>query len=437
MCLEVYIHDTSHEHDTRLPSIINPSTGYTVYSPFQEPYPCRPCDYTHVFEPISPQQFCPYHPGCCRFEGKIVCRFEEGTCATRVKYHHFVDKENGEEEDLSFLDVYLGNNPSLLIVVAWFFKAGVELLLANVCQNKIRERLFRNDGNDSNEEDTVKRADLEVQLAHFSYATACSKEALTQFATLWNLNSGPGILPPRPGWHPNPEKNAGLSELLNLKVQGWDQGGASQNLWPPRVELWEEFKTGSLSVYDDPSIMTWKFVNEIQAFIPHPPSSFLNFKRPLPLPEQISWAVFDPDTQVAPLDSSASVKIPSSPSSAFSPSPLPPPPSSPNDIKSSDYATDSNSGSSEISDDDEETDRVYPIEAIVDHYPRNSAFIHVTAFKVRWEGDWEPSQKETWQRKRDIAPQTIKEYWEEVRAKNRKRIATQTRRRLRQREGWY
>ncbi|KAI0106368.1 hypothetical protein F4776DRAFT_646307 [Hypoxylon sp. NC0597] len=435
MCLEVYVHNTSHEHDTRLPSIINPSTGYTVYSPFQEPYPCRPCDYTHVFEPISPQQFCPYHQGCCRLEGKIVCRFEEGTCATRVKYHHFVDKENGEEEDLSFLDAYLGSNPSLLFLAAWFFKAGVELALANICRNKIRERLSEKDDDNSDEGDTVQRAGLGVRLAHLSYVIACSNEALAQFAILWNLNSGPGVLPPRPGRHPYPEQNAELSRLLNLKVQGWNQRDVSQYPWPPKVELWEEFKAGSFSFYDDPSIMSWAFVNEIKGFIPNPPSSFLNIKRLLSPPEPINWEVFNPNTKIAPLDSSAPTGMLSSPSSALSP--LPPPPNSSNDIKSSECVSDSDSNNNEINDEEDETDRVYPIEAIVGHRPRKSTLKHVTAFKVRWEGDWEPNQKETWQHKEDIAPQIIKEYWEEVSAKNRKRTAGRMRRRIRQQKGKY
>ncbi|KAI0836508.1 hypothetical protein F5Y06DRAFT_104889 [Hypoxylon sp. FL0890] len=483
MCLEVYIHNTCREHDTRLPCTLNPATGYTVLSPFQEPYPCQSCEYAHVCESVPPQQFCPYHPGCCELEGKVVCQFEESTCKVRVKYHHFVDKGNGETEDLSFLNAYLGFNPPLLFLAAWFFKAGVELALANVRRNQILERFSAAGGDDSDENNAAKRVELEVQLAHFSHVIACSREALDQFAVLWDLNAGIGALPPRPGCYPDPEQNATLSSELNLTVQGWNQRDVSQYGWPRQVELREEFKAGLLPIYDDPSIMCWEFIDSNQrTFTSLPTSSFSTFSHRSSPVEQIGSIFFNPGTPVVSLDGSVPIAASFSSSSSLSS------PSSPDDVRDeSDYDsnpsvsntndtndnidiaditdingsddtdetdeidetddtddtddTDNTEGTDDIDstddDDEDETFREYPIEAIVDHRPRSSTFSQVNWFKVRWAGDWPPRQKETWQRKWEIAPHIIAEYWEQNGGKNCKGARTMRRKRGRQQTGKY
>ncbi|KAI1408672.1 hypothetical protein F5Y13DRAFT_204660 [Hypoxylon sp. FL1857] len=420
MCLEVYIHHTSRENDSRQPCIVNPATGYKVLSPFQEPYPCRPCAYTHVTEPIPPQQSCPYHPSCCKLEGKVVCRFEDGACTTRVKYHHFAHKEDGEVEDLSFLDAYLVDSPPLLFLVAWFFKTGSELAIAQIHRDQISARLSRVGGSDSNEGNAAERAALEVQLAHFSYIVAYSGAALAQFAILWDLNSSPGALPPRPGWNPDPEQNATLSRKLKLTVQGWDWRDTGRHSWPPHVELWEEFRTGSLPVYEDPSIMTLQ-----EAFTPLSSSSSLNLTHISPQRQPISFVSFNTGVPIMAPDRRAPTEARSSPVSP------PSPPSSPND-----YNPGSNTNS-DNADSASDRNRMYYVEDLVDHRPRTSTLRQVKQFKVRWAGNWPPDQKETWQPRRDIPSHIIAGYWGKISDTNHRRANMRRRRRMRQQKGEY
>ncbi|KAI1134602.1 hypothetical protein F5Y05DRAFT_421981 [Hypoxylon sp. FL0543] len=424
MCLEVYIHTTCREHDTRRPSVVNPATGYTVYSPFQEPSPNPRCEYPHVYELIPPDLHCPYHPGCCKLEGKVVCQFEGDTCRTRVKYHHFVDKENGETDDLSFLDAYLCINPSLVFIAAWFFKAGVQLAEADLRRNKLLDRLSSVDGDNNKNQ----RQKLERRLAHLSSAVALSRESVGQFAVIWDLNTGPKALPPRPGWHPDPEQNAGLSNDLRLKVQGWRRRDADEIEWPRLVNLREGFRAGLLPIYDDPSIVCWGFRTKDQAASSFPSSTYISAPA-----EQVDCVHFNTGTPIVYLEP----KTPEAASYASSyvlPSPSPRP-----DIFKHDSDHESNHSASdadESSEQEEDSNKLYPIEAIVGHGPPSAPSLkRLKMLKVRWSGDWPPDQKETWQMKDDIPPDIVANYWQQVKAKKRETSHTPKRRRTRRRRG--
>ncbi|KAI1088994.1 hypothetical protein F5B19DRAFT_399261 [Rostrohypoxylon terebratum] len=261
MCFDLHIHHTAQEHDTRHLSIINPATGYTVYSPWQDPgILTELCTYPHIFEPIPPNQSCPFHPKCCRLERQFVCRFSGGGCPMRVKYHHFVDEANGETKDISFLSAYFGYNPSILLIAGWFFKAGVELALADKYRSQIWQRLTEMarchiDGQSQITVDQMEKKNLDARYAHFTRIINCSREVLGQFAILWDLNTGPGVLPPRPGSSPEPLYNEPLSSRLRIRANRWVKRDESQFYWPQLIRLWPNFQAGFLPIGDDPSIV--------------------------------------------------------------------------------------------------------------------------------------------------------------------------------------
>ncbi|KAI0880003.1 uncharacterized protein GGS22DRAFT_198418 [Annulohypoxylon maeteangense] len=261
MCFDLYVHNTVREHDTRHLSIINPVTGYTVYSPWQDPQMSPPCDYPHILDPIPPRESCPFHPRCCRLQRHFVCRFRDGSCQTQVKYHHFVEETNDETKDTSFLSAYFGYNPSLLLIAAWLFKSGVELAIADKHRSQISQLLAEMAESDNSQGckaiDSVQQAKLEARYARLTYIITCSREVIGQFATLWDLNTGPGALPPRPGSHPNPESNEPLSRRLNLRTDRWVKVDDGKFSWPRLIQLWPNFEAGFLPIGDNPSVVLW------------------------------------------------------------------------------------------------------------------------------------------------------------------------------------
>ncbi|KAI0173063.1 hypothetical protein GGR52DRAFT_370243 [Hypoxylon sp. FL1284] len=191
MCLLLFIHNTTPEHETRLFSVVNPDTGYAVYNPFQDPYASPPCDYPHIFEQIARHEACPWHSGCCRLSQRLVCRQKGETCQVRVKYHHFSFADEDANEILSFLNVYYKGSQVLLQLASRFFEAGTELALANYHRNKVSESLSMADyGN---------RADLAAKFDQLSHSVSHAAQRFSNLARLWDLNTGPKALPPRPG----------------------------------------------------------------------------------------------------------------------------------------------------------------------------------------------------------------------------------------------
>ncbi|KAI0017963.1 hypothetical protein F4780DRAFT_781815 [Xylariomycetidae sp. FL0641] len=102
MCIHLFLHNTSPEHDTRFLAVLNAITGYTVYSPFQDPYvkacgaPCfaaAPSSRGLVVVAggdIQPHEHCLWHPACCRLERSAICRQPDPRrCTTWTKYHHY------------------------------------------------------------------------------------------------------------------------------------------------------------------------------------------------------------------------------------------------------------------------------------------------------------------------------------------------------------
>ncbi|KAI2617880.1 hypothetical protein GGR54DRAFT_201814 [Hypoxylon sp. NC1633] len=461
MCFHVISHHTSSEHDTRFLSIINPVTGYTVYSPFQEPYTGQRCTYPHIVAPIHPVPVCPWHPGCCRLTENVICHGDPNVCATRVRYHHYVDEEKGEINDLSFLHAYLSWDPSNLLIPAWFFKAGVELGLADMYKNQTLRRLDQLNGAGLY---AAERASLEPHLARYSNMLTCAQETLGQFARLWDEKSEQGFLPPRPGKHPDPVQNVYSSAALNLRVGTWAKTDTNAFPWPQLVELWPRFRAGLLRFEDDPAILplvgstrmssnlnTDALFSNLSLDSPYksppidprifnpapvnplpftaPPTQPLLSSPPLRYPVQERQFI-TPTTQPA-ISQYSSMSSLTTLSSA-SPSPFSSPPlssvhsSHPLDTESESEAAStifvslSGSSESETTEGAEslgtelDEGQVFAIEALVGHRPPGASRSRVVSYRVRWEGDWPPRQKETWQRERDIAPCHIEEYWKRL-----------------------
>ncbi|KAI1775951.1 hypothetical protein F4818DRAFT_458087 [Hypoxylon cercidicola] len=398
MCLSVYIHNTSYEHETRFLSVVNPDTGYAVYNPFQDPYVSPSCDYPHVFEPIPPQEVCLWHPKCCRITQRVLC-LNAKACGVRVKYHHFCFADEDAEECLSSLNAYLMGNVSLLPLVCWYFKAGVELGLAIMHRNMVSRSLAA---------DAAKRADLEAQFAQLSMSASYTADRIRQLARLWDVNIG--ALPLRPGALKGMMQNSLHSINIGLR-EAPDNNHNDRSLC---VEL-SEVQVGHIPFGNDlsgfsSSLVPTRDISQLESSstVPPPVDQQLEVNNRW-LPESIHQS-----------------RVPSPCLSSSSPLSSPPCSSEPDSLNLS-ILEDSDSYRDEESQSDEEDDTIYPIETLVGHRPRGVARSHVTAYKIRWEGDWPRNQKQTWQRAEHTPMECIDQYWET-------RLANTHRRRRRRRK---
>ncbi|KAI5856159.1 hypothetical protein GGS23DRAFT_601268 [Durotheca rogersii] len=316
MCLRLTVHHTSRRHDTRFLSIINPVTGYTVHSPWQEPYQTlQVCDYPCVVEKIPVEEHCLWHGHCCRLHTTYLCQQDVGICAVWVKYHHFVfdedeyhDDEHHDEHhdehdrkipnDLPFLGAYLRYGACLQLV-PWLFKAGVELCLADTYRAQISRELagaILDRGADAAE----KRMLLESRLRHFEIVMAYARDCLGQFARLWDAETARRALPPRPGAAADPEQSAVVSELMRLDVESWAQRDVGVVPWPDYIKIWPEFRKRPFPVATDgdPSLACWTCVLVYQKL------------GPMPTQREIPTLSFDPNlpllSSTSSLDSTVS-----------------------------------------------------------------------------------------------------------------------------------
>ncbi|KAI2617922.1 hypothetical protein GGS26DRAFT_602936 [Hypomontagnella submonticulosa] len=269
MCIVVLIHHTHRHHDTRYPSVINPITGHTVYSPWQDPGESPPCD-----------SCCPSKP---------------------ISYHYFAfDDEKFRTSDLGFLrHEYMMYNPSLLFIVSWLFKSGVELyaarqhlqpLMQRLAKAKIHSGVYSEDddsGDDKMDEgipNVAEAAELEQKVAFYTSIINRAIDNLTQFALIWDLNTRPGTLPPRPGQRPNPADNGDLAEKLHLRVLGWVDDDITLPPWPQRIPLLDEYRGGIIPIDDDPSVIDWLIVVRDYKMSKQPPYVTFNAGVDLPPP---------------------------------------------------------------------------------------------------------------------------------------------------------
>ncbi|KAI8958845.1 hypothetical protein F5Y11DRAFT_362362 [Daldinia sp. FL1419] len=227
MCLVIYAHFTTREHDSRFPSIINAATRYTVLSPWQDPA-VRKCDQPHM-DNIEEDLKCDWHPGCCRLEILPRCNSVSGGCKIWCRYHHFIDRGRGDTNDGAFLGYFTPNDSTLLLTASWLFKSGVEAY-------SLRQNLaiLPPAAHDEQPSTSLIRKRLEDSL---SQAT----DDIGQFAILWDRktsDSGFHQLPWRPGAERDPRDNKAWSEdYLRLRVVDRGHPDPSLAQWPSYVRL--------------------------------------------------------------------------------------------------------------------------------------------------------------------------------------------------------
>ncbi|KAI1496296.1 hypothetical protein F5X99DRAFT_414247 [Biscogniauxia marginata] len=182
-------------------------------------------------------------------------------CKKWVKYHHFYETPEGR--DRRFLREYFKYDPSALLFSAHFFKAGVELGLANRYHRQVQRRLEylgTNAGYGSEEEKAV----LYSQLSYFSRVSNCALEVLGQSARFWDSQAARGLFPPRPGRESIPELDVTILEDSHFRVANWVKNDNGPVPWPDNVETWPNF-SDLLPFREDPSIVSWCFPQGIGA----------------------------------------------------------------------------------------------------------------------------------------------------------------------------
>ncbi|KAI1654946.1 hypothetical protein F4813DRAFT_392197 [Daldinia decipiens] len=439
MCLEIYVHCTTREHDTRRLSVLNPITGYTVYSPWQEPHNMI-CDYPHITEQIDVNQRCHWHPRCCRLEHHRWCWSDN--CSLWSKYHHFVDERNGEIKDISFLGIYKGYNPTNLFLAGWFFKSGVELWFSN---HHLGNSPIIVEGS-SYAAGLANAGWLRTRLVEIA---TMATECLGQFAILWDLNSGPGALPPRPGCEADPRLNERLSRVLCLRVA--ESGrflDTSPVPWPHYIQLWDKFRAGIVPLRDDPYTVPWitgpsgvksnpesmfstvPNLNGVLQPEQHPPEMIYNPGMPYiypTFPPHVASLKQEPESLLNNIPMDTLPTPPSTPTPFIStlPGPTLPTDIRPMDTLLSPYSPihsattplsplttpmlEENMSISPIPNsvgdniEPDGGDDVPNVDALVGHDPPHAARRAVQWYKVRWEGDW-GEDKETWERVINIPP---------------------------------
>ncbi|KAI0007543.1 hypothetical protein F4779DRAFT_629026 [Xylariaceae sp. FL0662B] len=431
MCFHLYTHHTTPDHDTRFLSTLNPVTGYKVRSPFQDPFIGK-CDYPCRLEQLKLEEACPWHGGCCRLERREICRWGAvtpgtitvngrrnkqtsiGNCIDWFNYHRLVYIDDGGlDDETSFLQPFFKSEPGVIALAANFFKVGVELTLATTYHIQIAQKLTRVDGGDNqvkvgdqgqgNEGESAvigvpERTELERHLGHFNRVIQYAESILAQFARLWDLKTMRGEALTRPGREPYPEHNWAVIMGLELVMEGWDGNDEGTITWPHNVELWPQLHLHRHS-----------FLSRHHSHIMHLPVTIMAILIALLVLTQPSRAVLGQDY----LPSSGSTSA--SPSRSLNPS-VRIKSSSSNDSTSNDATDDATDDT-----DSEISGAEYDVEALVDHRPKGVSRSQVRFFKVRWEGDqWSPSQKETWERKRNIAPHLVRNYWKSFPTRRRK-----------------
>ncbi|KAI0454179.1 hypothetical protein F5B21DRAFT_259876 [Xylaria acuta] len=256
MCIRVCIHRTSAVHDKRFSAVLNPATGYTVLSPFQDPSSdcCKsPCI---DIPSMSSQTCCPWHAGCCKFDEYTLPCSGPQSCNMSVNYHHFLSKE-APSFSVGVLRVYMVD-PTFLSHAVRFFKAGVELNLALAKLPELQSSLDRLRGLGLSDSSTaVNKASIASRWYHYQHIKLASAAFLAQLAIYWDMKTENGRWPQRPGREVCPEMNPVNDSDAYLKVvtvgkMDFDARGE----WPHIFKQWPNF-IESLSDDSDPSLLPW------------------------------------------------------------------------------------------------------------------------------------------------------------------------------------
>ncbi|KAI6082539.1 hypothetical protein F4821DRAFT_281741 [Hypoxylon rubiginosum] len=364
MCIHVFIHHTTREHDTRLLSTLNPVTGYTVNSPFQDPFVTSPpCDYPHILGPLLPEEVCSWHPRCCRLEQQILCKTDGKFCRLklRVRYHHFYFAGEAAEQNLSFLEPYLNGEAHSLLLIGWFFKAGVELCLANIYRDK---KLLDFNTTDEKDLSQIYRTQYLCASNLVLYAT----NRLNQFALQWDTELGAFLS--RPGALLDTFQNSLYSQSLGLRLDSLTHLDSYRESVVFQFDKLPRFQ----------SVTAESFLYEQLPF-GNDPSSVSDFS--------FSLSVAPTQGLLARHGSEGS-----------------------EDKEDTEGSEDKEGAEDSEESEDGGDDTIYAIEGIVDHRPRGVIErSRIRSYKIRWQGDWPRNQKQTWQRARDTPDLYIDQYF--------------------------
>ncbi|RYP89818.1 hypothetical protein DL770_004029 [Monosporascus sp. CRB-9-2] len=228
MCVTVHLHHTSYAHESRFLSVINVATGYTVFSPFQEPFyrSCpRPC--SRPYDEVPPRNRCRWHRGCCWLETtSLRCReylaasernqlpgrrttqqqkqqIRRGECPRPVTCLHLYEGEDRRLPE-GYLDYLLACDPLFLCLQNLLFGTGAELVLAcahrRVAALRRLELFLAGFAVDTPPPPTYADADADEALgrdaARAEGVAGLAAAFLVELARFWD---GEKRLPPRPG----------------------------------------------------------------------------------------------------------------------------------------------------------------------------------------------------------------------------------------------
>ena len=239
MCVDIYLHNTSYAHESRWVSLINPGTGWAVYSPFQEPYR-RCCATPCLKEPVPAQKQCPWHGGCCVLDRLFRrCAFYDRAsnfvpCSRPLTVLHFYQGEGtgagGEVARIpaSYVEYLLICDPLFLSLQNQLFNAGAELILARTCYASAARRFEELRFIDGlltppvspavGRRATVspETAAVRQELTRCDQMVRAADAYVTELARYWDHKSATGGKPgsptskdftPRPGREPEPLNN--------------------------------------------------------------------------------------------------------------------------------------------------------------------------------------------------------------------------------------
>ena len=287
MCVDLYLHNTSYAHESRWVSLINPGTGWAVYSPFQEPY--RRCCATPCLRGTVPaQKQCAWHGGCCMLDRVFRrCAFYDRAsnivpCSRPLTVLHFYQGEGtgpgGEVARIpgSYVEQLLTCDPLFLSLQNQLFNAGAELVLARTCQARAA-RLFedlcsidalfpppmpRAGGRRPTEgpETAAARQELTRSSQMVNFAIAY----ISELARFWDHKTATAGKPfndftPRPGREREPLENFLHCEDTMFRVFSWGVRDAAPIPFPNTVPLrpGDEFERAVRAHSDDSHIIPW------------------------------------------------------------------------------------------------------------------------------------------------------------------------------------
>ncbi|KAI8628794.1 hypothetical protein F5Y19DRAFT_96717 [Xylariaceae sp. FL1651] len=261
MCILVCLHHTPINHkDTRFPSVLNPATGFTVLSPFQDPHAAS-CPFPCIIQDST----CPWHSGCCRFTQQRFCRYDgrKSQCRFWIKYHHVL--QENETFNIKALRSYQVDDPGFLHFVGHFFKTGAELNLAHSKLVEIQQLLKKPSSKagsdmDSDLDSAIKRVSLLSQGFHYQKVKLMAEVVLAQFAIFWDTRTAEGVFPPRPGREPVPDLNKYNVSDTYLKPISWTRTDYGPNFWPYSQKQWGDIKE-RIPFGLDPSSIPWTQVS--------------------------------------------------------------------------------------------------------------------------------------------------------------------------------